>query len=123
MITSESISVSGSEPGFVHVQHRQLRDSGVDMGGPLWFGKDNLPWVIETLRECLGTYGFPGAEAQRGGDSFKIFESGPEQAPIVNIQNRRAKDGTHGGMFALLMSRPIAEELLHELQRLQPAGG
>ena len=122
MITDETVQVTTTEAGFVHVLHRQMHDSGIDMGGHLWFDRDNLGWVIATLRQCVSAYGFPGAQEQRGADSLKIFESGPEQAPIINIQNRRAKDQAHGGVYALLFSKPKAEaELLKELEQLRDA--
>jgi hypothetical protein len=117
-VANESITVDCPEPGLIHVHHVDVRDSGVDMGGPLWFSRDNLPWLIEQLQAVLTTYGFEDVIEERGDDSFKVFESGPEQAPVINIQNRRPKGGDHGGMFALLMSKPIAQSLLDQLQQL-----
>lgn len=117
MITRESISADAPEPGFVHVQHEQL-DDGVDMGGQLWFARDNLPWVVQTLEACLNTYGFPRTEEVHGDDSFRVFEAGPEQSPYVHLMNRRDKGLPHGGVYALQISKPIATTLLQHLSAL-----
>lgn len=114
----ESVTVTTPESGFLHVHHVQIEDSGVDMGGPLWLEQGSLAWVIEALRECIETYASPGSEATVGSDQLKVFESGPEPAPIINLRNRRAADAKHGGVYALLMSKRIAEQLLGELRAL-----
>lgn len=118
MIKSESITVDAPSAGFVHLHHVQIEHNGVDMGGPMWFETDSLPWIIESLRACIEIYGEPARETECGGDSLKVFESGPEQAPIVNLRNRRAKDAEHGGVYALLMSKAIAEQLVERLAAL-----
>ncbi len=57
-----------------------------------------------------------------GQDSLKIFESGDEQAPIINLFNRRPDGSPHAGPYALMMSKPIAEKLLGDLSALPPSG-
>lgn len=117
-IVKETVTVSTPEPGFVHVVQSRVKDSGQDIGGQLWFERENLPWVIATLRACLATYGFPETAVQRGGDSLKVFESGPEQEPVVNLFNVRPKDAPHGGVYARTMSRSVAEQLVEQLAAL-----
>jgi hypothetical protein len=119
MIKQESYSVDTSDAGFVHIHHVQIEDTGVDMGGHMWFERSNLRWVVDALQACLSTYGFPGVEAQSGQDQLKVFESGAEQAPIINLRNRRSKDAPHGGVYALMMSKPVAEKLTRELAALK----
>jgi hypothetical protein len=118
MIKQESYSVDTSETGLIHIHHVQIEDTGVDMGGHIWFERTNLPWVVGSLRACVSTYGYPGTETQAGPDHLKVFESGAEQAPIINLRNRRAKETPHGGVYALMMSKPVAEKLILELAAL-----
>jgi hypothetical protein len=114
-IVKETVAVETAEPGFVHVTQHRVKDTGQDIGGQLWFERENLRWVIDTLRACLSTYGFPETVLQRGQDSLKVFESGPEQAPLVNLFNVRPRDVEHGGVFARSLSRIVAEELADQL--------
>lgn len=118
MIKQESYSIDTSENGFIHIHHVQIEDTGVDMGGHMWLERGNLAWAVDSLQTCLSTYGFPGVETQSGQDHLKVFESGAEQAPIINLRNRRPKDAPHGGVYALMMSKPIAEKLTRELAAL-----
>lgn len=118
-IVKESVAVDTSEPGFVHVTQQRVKDTGQDIGGQLWFERENLRWVIDTLRACLATYGFPETVLERGGDSLKVFESGPEQAPVVNLFNVRPKDAPHGGVYARSLSRQVAEELADQLAAIR----
>jgi hypothetical protein len=114
-VVNESYSIDPSQPGFIRVHHVRILDSGVDMGGAMWFERANLSWVVDTLRACIDTYAFPEAAQQRGQDSFIVSESGPEQAPIISLRNRRPKDALYGGAFTLAMSKPVAEKLVAEL--------
>jgi hypothetical protein len=117
-ILKESFFIDTSEPGFIHVEHVQLSGSGVDMGSPMWFECANLRWVIDTLRACATTYAFPETNHQSGQDSLSVDESGPEQAPFINLYNRRPNDAPHGGAFVLAMSKPVSERLIDELDAL-----
>jgi hypothetical protein len=119
MIKQESYSIDTSDPAFIHIHHVQIEDTGVDMGGHMWFERANLPWVVGSLRACVSTYAYPGAETQSGQDHLKVFESGAEQAPIINLRNRRPKDAPHSGVYALMMSKPVAEKLTRELAALK----
>jgi hypothetical protein len=118
-IRKETVAVDEAEPGFVHVSHQQIiQDSGRDMGGELWFERDHVRWVIDKLRGQLTTYAFPEAELQHGRDRLRVWESGPEQQPFINVFNTRPEDAPRGGMFALSISRPVAEQLLAQLDAL-----
>jgi hypothetical protein len=118
-IVNESVSVDVSQAGFVHVVQHRIKDTGQDIGGQLWFERASLPWVIDTLRACLATYGFPEAATQLGDDSLKVFESGPEQAPVVNLFNVRPPAVPHGGVYARSLSRPVAQTLVDELAQIR----
>lgn len=117
-IVKETVTVDASEPGFVHLVQQRVKDTGQDIGGQLWFERAHLRWVVDTLRACLATYGFPETTTQGGQDSLKVFESGPEQAPVVNLFNVRPKDAPHGGVYARSMSREAAEQLVEQLAAL-----
>jgi hypothetical protein len=117
-IVKESFSIDAGQPGFVHVTQQRVKDTGQDIGGQIWFERGSLRWVVDTLRACLATYGFPETTAQIGQDSLKVFESGSEQDPVINLFNVRPNDAAHGGVYARSMSRPIAEKLADELARI-----
>lgn len=117
-IVKETVTVDTSDPAFVHVVQQRVKDTGQDIGGQLWFERANLRWVVDTLRACLATYGFPETVHQGGQDSLKVFESGPEQEPVVNLFNVRPKDAPHGGVYARSMSRAAAEQLANQLASL-----
>jgi hypothetical protein len=118
-IVNESCSVDVSEPGFVHVIQQRIKDTGQDIGGHLWFERASLPWVIAALDACLATYGSPETATQLGDDRLKVFESGPEQAPVVNLFNVRPETAPHGGVYARSMSRAVAEQLASALAKIQ----
>jgi hypothetical protein len=118
-IVKESCSIDVADPGFVHVIHERIKDTGQDIGGQLWFERASLPWVVTTLRACLATYAFPETTTQLGDDSLKVFESGPEQAPVINLFNVRPGTAAHGGVYARSMSRPVAEALVDQLATIQ----
>jgi len=117
-IVKESVTVDAAEPGFVHVIQQRVKDTGKDIGGQIWFERANLRWVIDALRACLTTYALPEAVLQRGQDSLKVFESGPEQEPVINLFNTRPEGAPHGGVYARSMSRPVAEQLARQLDAI-----
>ena len=76
--------------------------------------------MVQTLRSVLTIYAFPRTVIDIGQDSLKVFESGDEQAPITNVLNRRPDGSPHGGVYAVMMGRTIAERLLDDLAALPP---
>lgn len=119
MIVSESYTIDTSDPNFIHINYVQVWDRGSNMGGPMWFERKNLPWVVQNLQACLTTYAFPEATHQSGQDTLKVFESGHEQAPITNLRNRRPEGAPHAGVYALMMTKPTAEKLVKELAAIR----
>lgn len=114
-IQSETYSIDVFEPGFVHVHQVRVKDNGKDIGGHIWFERANLGWVVDTLRACVGTYAFPETATRAGDDSLKVFESGHEQAPVINLFNVRPDGAPHGGVFARTFGKPVAERLVEDL--------
>lgn len=117
-IVKESVTVAAAEPGFVHVVQERVKDTGQDIGGQLWFERAHVRWIVDTLRAALETYGFPETVHRGGQDDLKIFESGPEQEPVINLFNVRPKDAPHGGVYARSLSRRVAAQLVDQLAAL-----
>lgn len=113
MITSESIDVDSSDPRVIHVTYVQM-DDGMDMGGKLSIDRSTAPYVVDQLVAATTQYGFPGSEAQVGPDALRIYESGPEQAPIINIINKR-----DGKTYGLMLTVPYAKKLIDLLRNLR----
>lgn len=117
-IEREWVSARLHDGAFIHVRHWQV-EGGQDMGGHLWFEARHARWVTEMLLACIETWAFPQHELQSGADHLKVFESGPEQSPVVNLRNRRAPGTEHGGVYVLMMSRSIAMQLVRSLRTLR----
>lgn len=111
---SETIDVS-AEGDLVRVEYHEIRDSGHDLGGVLWLERQSVSWLVEALQSGLAAYPFPEVKESRGDDSLRLYESGPEQAPVINIINRRAKEAPHGGLCGINISVDIARQLLSQL--------
>jgi hypothetical protein len=113
----ESVSVDASEPGFISVHYVQP-DDGLDMGGRLSLERKSVPLIMALLYACLNVHAFPGVECQCGDDAFRVYGSGSDQQPIINILNRRPDGALHGGLTGLMMTTPAAEALFEQLGAL-----
>ncbi|NVB77368.1 MAG: hypothetical protein HOV81_03150 [Kofleriaceae bacterium] len=118
MITAESIDVDSSDPAFVRVRHVQIED-GVDMGGTLVIERASATHLADQLEAATTQYGYPGSETKLGADELRVYESGPEQRPIVNVINRRAAAAPNGGVYGLMMTAPYAKQLAKLLRALR----
>ena len=58
------------------------------MGGALWRRRESVLWVAESLSACLNIYAFPGPRRGKGTTASK-YSVGAEQAPFINLRNRR----------------------------------
>lgn len=114
-ITSESISVDRSDPNFISVLYVQVQD-GLDMGGRLMLERKSLPLIVAMLAQNLNADGSPPIEFQCGYDSFRIYESGSDQQPIINVLNRRPEAVPHSGLTGLMMTTQAAKFLLDLLR-------
>lgn len=99
---------------YIHIVHYIERSSGATFG-ELWFEKKNIEWLIDALRNVLMLYGCLPVELVSGEDHLKVFESGPEQSPVINVFNVRSARVIHGGTYARSMSRQSAGQLLEKL--------
>jgi len=117
LLTGESLFVDASEPGFIGVHYVQL-DDGLDMGGRLLIERMSVPLIIALLHASLKVDAFAGVECRCGDDSFRVYGSGSDQQPIINILNRRPEGLPHGGLTGLMMTTAAAETLLEQLRAL-----
>ena len=117
VISKESVSVDASEPGFISISYVQL-DDGIDMGGRLLIERKSLPLITALLHASLNVYAFTEVECRCGEDAFRVYGSGSDQQPIINILNRRPDGATHCGLTGLMMTTPAVEALLEQLGEL-----
>lgn len=120
-IISDSYVLDLAQHEFIHIDYSSLRSTAAgehEFKASLWFERRNLRWLVEALRACIATYGLPEARAANGDDSLRVYESGPEPAPYVNLENERSKDAEHGGFQWFAMSKPLAKRLSDELAQL-----
>ena len=108
---SETIDVS-AEGDLVRVEYHEIRDSGHDLGGVLWVERPSVSWLADALESGLDVHPFPEVSESRGDDNLRLYESGPEQAPVINIINRRAKEASNGGLCGVNVSVDVARKLL-----------
>lgn len=109
--TYELLCVGVGE-GLVHIHHADVQRSGVGMGGVMRFEAGNLGWLCERLRGCRDTWSFAPIEHAAGGDSFRISQGGPEQAPVIVLRNRRSAPLPYAGTYVLAFSPVMLEQLL-----------
>ncbi|MEO6588410.1 MAG: ankyrin repeat domain-containing protein [Pyrinomonadaceae bacterium] len=119
MITVDEIFVDTSESGFVKINYIQT-DDGIDMGGRLCIEQASVPKIIKTLHGLLNNYGQGKVEFDCGNDSFRIYESGPDQQLIYNTLNRRAEGVSNSGLTGLMMTGFAAKDLIKQLLILAP---
>jgi len=117
VITHESLALDTSDPQVVRVNYVQL-DDGIDMGGKLVFDRANLGYVIKEVQAASG-YTYEKTEAQVGPDHFRIYQSGSDQQPIVNVLVRREKSLPHGGLTGVMMTIPYAKKLVELLTGIE----
>jgi hypothetical protein len=117
-IVSDSYRIEPSEQGFVTLEYSSVMDTGgglVDERRSLSLERGSLSTLADALRTFLANAESPEISRSVGLDNFRVYESGPEQAPYVNLENERAKDVPHGGFSWFAMSKALAEKLAAEL--------
>ena len=117
MIIKESVSVDASESGFICVNYVQV-DDGLDMGGRLLFERKSVTLITALLYTCPNVHDFPEVECRCGDDAFRVYGSGSDQRPIINILNRRPDGAPHGGLAGLMLTTPAAKTLFEQLRAL-----
>jgi hypothetical protein len=121
-IISDTYAVDTSEQGFVRIDYSSQRTTAAGPHGlkaTLWFERPNLGWLIEALEACVTVDGLPERSTTSGQDVLRVYESGPEPAPYINLENERAEGAPHGGLQWFAMSKPLTVKLISELSELR----
>lgn len=118
MITQESIDLDTSDASVVRVRYVQM-DDGIDMGGELVIDRATVPYLVEQVEACATKYPYPQTTAKIGNDELRIYASGSDQMPIVNVINRRPEGGKAGGLYGLMMTEAYAKRLVGLLRVLR----
>ena len=118
MITHESIDLDTSDAAVVRVRYVQM-DDDIDMGGELVIDRATVPYLVEQVDACANVYPYPQTSAKVGTDELRIYASGSDQMPIVNVINRRPEGGKAGGLYGLMLTVPYAQRLVGLLRALR----
>lgn len=120
------------EPGFVHIEYEELRgkrenykdDEEFEAHGirrnDHWFERQNLPWVVNAIQDCISVDRMGRVDLARGDDRLFVREWGSDHEPQVCIINERLPECNHpgGSGQACCMQFPLAAKLLAELDAL-----
>ena len=117
---SESIEVDLADAVLVRVHHVSRRASGVDMGGRLVFERAALAQLVAAVELQAKHNRTPDQDFVVGNDDISVFGSGHEMSPLVNITVRRDKELPGGGLYNVILSESVANELVAKLRALQP---
>lgn len=120
-VSWESYEVTTDDPGFVHIRYHQMSTSGFDMGGELWFERENLPWLEKQLR-VFADHDAPVHEEQRGQDVMTFYRHRLGLFSVglfVVIENHRLLAAPRGGSSTLMVTPPLAERLLRDLKAVR----
>jgi hypothetical protein len=115
----ESYSIDLSESDFIHIRHEAITSTGRHKKNGLWFERQNVAWVLDTLRSFVTTQA-PMSGIDRGHDSLEVFEGGHEGWPLLLLSNSRPDDAVHGGYNSISISKRLTETLLEELAAIRP---
>ena len=113
MITHESIALDTSDPQVLRVDYVQM-DDDIDMGGKLIFDRANIEYVLKEVEACC-EHDYAETTAQVGPDHLRVYQSGPDQRPIVNVLCKREAP-PHAGLSGLMMTIPYAKKLVELLR-------
>ena len=93
-------------------------DDELDMGGRLLIERKSVTLIIALLYMCLNVHAFPEVECRCGDDAFRVYGSGSDQRPIIDILNRRHDWVPHGGLTGLMLTTPATKPLFEQLRAL-----
>ena len=111
-----------SEAGFVHIVHEQLLGHPPDYvhRNDFWFERQNLPWVVNAIQDCISVDRMRRVYLTRGEDRLQVREWGSEHEPEVCIFNERSPEVEHpaGPGLACCVGLDLAAKLLADLDEL-----
>ncbi|PKN57510.1 MAG: hypothetical protein CVU56_10950 [Deltaproteobacteria bacterium HGW-Deltaproteobacteria-14] len=117
-IISEDLTVTAASDALVHVDYQRVQADGVDMGGQLWFARDNAAWLADEVAKCVASHAYADVEETRGDDLLVVFEGGHDQAPYLHVQVERATGADKGGIYAISMTKDLGRKLVEGLRGL-----
>jgi hypothetical protein len=120
VISHESLALVLEDPNVVRVDYVQL-DGRVDMGGKLFVSRANLAYVAEQL-EAACAPDYAATDVQRGPERLRVYGSGSDQQPIVNILCNREPGGLSGLMLTIASAQKLAAMLRAEAARASQSG-
>lgn len=115
-----------AEAGFVHIVYEENLGwlNGAQryhiLRNDLWFERQNLPWVVTAIQDCISVDRMQQVYLTRGEDRLQVREWGSEHEPEVCIINERSPEVAHpaGPGQACCMKFPLAAKLLVDLDAL-----
>lgn len=116
MICGEELSIDTSDATVIRVRYVQI-DGKFDMGGSLVFDRANRTYIAEQLEACC-SLDYAGTETQLGPDHLRIYQSGADYCPTINILCRRDGQAVHAGLSGLMLTAAYALRLSAMLREL-----
>ena len=115
-----------AEVGFVHIVYEENLGwlNGAQryhiLRNNLWFERQNLPWVVTAIQDCISVDRMRQVYLTRGEDRLQVREWGSDHEPEVCIINERSPEVAHpaGPGQACCMKFPLAAKLLADLDAL-----
>lgn len=120
-IVTDTFALDVTTSPFIRIDYSAVLDTAggrISEKASMWIERSSVGGLVAALRACMEWR--PTQCVQNGGDSLRVFESGPDGAPYINIENDRARQSEHGGFSWIAMSRGLAERLIEELASLNP---
>lgn len=120
-IQKETIAVSSAGPGLLRIDHVQIHDGGIDLGGALVLESSAAAWLADRIDDAAGEQGAPEVDAVMAPDHFKVYVGGSEWQPFVHVHNHRDPAAPHGTLYTLGMTANVARTLATLLRAPMPA--
>lgn len=115
MISHEDLTLDDSDRTFVRVTYVQI-DKGIDMGGTLLVDRALAAALAERI-EAVMSRTEREVDVELGkGERLRIYESGSDQCPILNVTWRRPPSHPSPGLSGLMLTMPYAERLVRALE-------
>lgn len=99
MIVRESYFLDSRDPNFIHLHHVQLVNFEADMGGPLWFERSSLRWVVDTLAVL------PRRKARTSGSAHGPGAGLARNCRALHAALRRVRNSSVGSLRCSASSR------------------
>ena len=112
--------VNHSADGMIHISYEEEMRWSILLND-LWFEKQNLPWIVNAIQDCISVDRIYRVDLIRGRDRLWVREYGSQHEPEVWLHNERPGDAEHSnieGNSSVSLQFPLAAKLLAELDAL-----